>query len=96
MFGITPEFIWVSHRYAPHPFSIMRCKREEEKDVDDGDEGDDESEGDEDYDDEMQERWGKGWCSNFYYSWLQEMLNKEAECTVQATFPDFKPQVTTK
>ena len=96
MFEITPEFIWVSHRYAPHPFSIMRCKREEEKDVDDGDEGDDESEGDEDYDDEMQERWGKGWCSNFYYSWLQEMLNKEAECTVQATFPDFKPQVTTK
>ena len=55
-----------------------------------------ESEGDEDYDDEMQERWGKGWCSNFHYSWLQEMLNKEAECTVQATFPDFKAQVTTK
>ena len=24
------------------------------------------------------------------------MLNNEAECTVQATFPDFKPQVTAK
>ena len=38
----------------------------------------------------IQERWGRGWCSNFYYSWLQELLNNEAECTVQATFPDFQ------
>ena len=85
MFGVSPEFIWVSHRYAPHPFSIMRCKREEEKDDDDGDEGDDESEGDEDYDDEMQERWGKGWCSNckslpFFYF----LTFKKADCSIFA------------